>query len=98
MKRNKTISKYNIKKMEGSAPICPICGKHPIVVEKEPTTYRLDGVEFELNEEFFRCHSDGNIYATATMNEHNKAALRAEIMRRENNKAKLGITGFKAER
>lgn len=97
MKKSKTISKYNAKKMEGSAPICPICGEHRIVVEKEPVEYKLDGEVFTMNEEFFRCYKDGCEYATAEMNEHNKTALRCELMKREERKKKLCFKGFQNE-
>lgn len=97
MKKSKTISKYNAKKMEGSAPICPICGKHKMVVEKEPVEYKLDGEIFTMNEEFFRCYKDGNQYATAEMVEHNNTALRCELMKREERKKKLCFKGFQNE-
>ena len=97
MKRSKTISKYNIDKLEGSAPICPICGKHTITIEKEPTQYKLDGEIITLNEEFFRCHEDGGIYATPEMVQRNTNQLRTYIWQKELDKKKLSPFGFKRD-
>lgn len=91
MKRRKSTDKYH--KIEESKPICQICGEHTIEVETEDVKYRLDGEVFTLKEEFFRCHKDGDIYATPEMVEHNNSQLKAYMLKKEiekgNNKVKI---------
>jgi hypothetical protein len=84
MKRNKRISKYNKPKLDNCAPICPICGEHAITTESELTTYKLDGKEFTINEQFFRCFKNpGEQYATAEMVKRNTNALRSYLLKKE---------------
>lgn len=98
MKRRKTTDKYH--KLTESKPICPICGEHTYETEYEDARYKLDGEEFVLKEQFFRCYKNpGDTYATPEMVDYNTNQLRAYMLRKEvekksndNNRPYTGMT------
>ena len=98
MKRNKRTNKYTKLTTESSEPICPICGEHTIKTEIEPVEYKIDDDIFTMNEMFFRCHKNpGEQYATAEMVNHNNNQLRGYMLKRELDKQKYSVTGFKRD-
>jgi YgiT-type zinc finger domain-containing protein len=98
MKRNKTISKYHKELLEDSAPICPICGEHTIKTEIEDVEYKIDGNIVTLKEEFFRCHKNpGEQYATDEMVKHSNNQLRGYFLKKELDKKRMSVTGFKRD-
>lgn len=98
MKRNKRPNKYTKLTTETSEPICPICGEHTIKTEIEPVEYKIDDDIFTMNEMFFRCHKNpGEQYATAEMVNHNNNQLRGYMLKRELDKKKYSVTGFKRD-
>ena len=98
MKRNKRPNKYTKLATEASEPICPICGEHTIKTEIESAEYKIDDDIFTMNEMFFRCHKNpGEQYATAEMMNHNNNQLRGYMLKRELDKKKYSVTGFKRD-
>ena len=58
---------------------------------------RYDDI-FTMNEMFFRCHKNpGEQYATAEMMNHNNNQLRGYMLKRELDKKKYSVTGFKRD-
>ena len=102
MKRNKRPNKYTKLATETSEPICPICGEHTIKTVDfcgfwEMALERYDDI-FTMNEMFFRCHKNpGEQYATAEMVNHNNNQLRGYMLKRELDKKKYSVTGFKRD-